>query len=242
MGKVALFVEGLTELVFAREFLIKWHEYDVAVRCYNLFAESYTAEDYQYGEEGNPKFYQIVNVGNDRLVLTKMLKNAERLKSQGFDLVAGLRDMYCEDYHEFTQNINNARIIDLNINEQFRKGAYDTILNAAKPVDIRMYFAIMEIETWLLGMPQFLKRLSRSLTDDTIKGLIDLNEDPENTIYHPAKLLCDILNCGNMSYGKHKHDIEAIMSVLEKSDFEQLLNSGKCRSFADFVDGVVERK
>ena len=36
---IAVFVEGQTELVFAREFLLKWFEYDanqVGVDCYSL--------------------------------------------------------------------------------------------------------------------------------------------------------------------------------------------------------------
>ena len=44
MRKVAVFVEGQTELVFVRELLAKWYDYDskkIGFSCYNLLSNEF---------------------------------------------------------------------------------------------------------------------------------------------------------------------------------------------------------
>ena len=52
--KLAVFVEGQTELIFVREFLKKWYNYDanvVGFDCYNLLANEFRDVAYEYGSE-----------------------------------------------------------------------------------------------------------------------------------------------------------------------------------------------
>lgn len=37
MIKTAIFVEGQTELIIVREFLLKWFDYGISLNCFNLF-------------------------------------------------------------------------------------------------------------------------------------------------------------------------------------------------------------
>lgn len=58
--------------------------------------------------------------------------------------------------------------------------------------------------------------------------------DPETAFFHPAKQIEDIYLLVNENYNKSKGNINAIMSHLQKNDFKDLANSGKCLSFKKF--------
>ena len=99
--KLAVFVEGQTELIFVREFLKQWYSYDATVvgfDCYNLLANEFCDAAYKYGTEDSESYFFIVNVGNDRSVLSSILERMKFLQNKGFQLVVGLRDMYSKQY------------------------------------------------------------------------------------------------------------------------------------------------
>lgn len=60
------------------------------------------------------------------------------------------------------------------------------------------------------------------------------NTDPEEQEYHPAQRLKKKYNYVEKSYDKHAHEVNSIMSNLDKSDFELLLELEKCASFNSF--------
>lgn len=182
--KLAVFVEGQTELVFVREFLKQWYGYDVNIvgfDCYNLLSKEFCDAEYKYGNEDSENYFMIVNVGNDNSVLSSI-------------------------------------------------GTF-----------VDFHFAIMEIEAWFLGMDGFMDRLDSRLTRDfVIKNLnINLDDDPENTIFHPAAELGKIYALVDKQYDKHKSDISSIMSLLTNDDFLRLINSGKCNTFKMFAESLL---
>lgn len=229
MRKVALFVEGLAEQVFVRNFLIKWYDWDgnkVGLTCYKLHAGNEHDAPYPYGTVESENYFQIFNVGNDSSVLSVMLDRADSLHNAGYSLVVGLRDMFSNVYHQKTFQKNNERVIDPELNERFIQSAKDTIEASSKPLELQMHFAIMEVEAWLLGMPGFMEQLQ------------DIN-DPEADIYHPAEKLKELIEAMDSSYDKHSKDIESIIGNLNKKDYHALYESGRCASFRRFVEAVV---
>ena len=64
--------------------------------------------------------------------------------------------------------------------------------------------------------------------------------DPEMTIFHPATLVNDIYNLVERHYRKHEGDIEALVKVIERADFESLLRRDKCNSFNVFHNAIHE--
>lgn len=99
--KLAVFVEGQTELIFVREFLKQWYSYDsnaVGFDCYNLLANEFCDTAYKYGSEDSENYFFLVNVGNDRSVLSSIIGRMMFLQNKGFQLVIGLRDMYSTQY------------------------------------------------------------------------------------------------------------------------------------------------
>jgi len=227
--KVALFVEGLAEQVFVRDFLIKWYDWDinkVGLACYKLHAGNEHDAPYPYGTVDSENYFQIFNVGNDSSVLSVMLDRADSLHNAGYSLVVGLRDMFSKVYHQKTFQKNNERIIDPELNERFIQSAKDTIEASSKSLELQMHFAIMEVEAWLLGMPKFIELLQ------------DIN-DPETDIYHPAAKLAELRSLEGLTYDKHREEINNIVGKLTKDDYLALLHSGRCHSFRTFVDTLV---
>ncbi len=229
MRKVALFVEGLAEQVFVRDFLIKWYDWDinkVGLACYKLHAGNEYEAPYQHGTVDSENYFQIFNVGNDSSVLSVMLDRADRLHNAGYSLVVGLRDMFSKVYHQKTFQKNNERIIDPELNERFIQSAKEEMEASSKPLELQMHYAIMEVEAWLLGMSKFMEHLQ------------DIN-DPETDIYHPAEKLKELMEDMGSGYDKHSKDIESIIGNLDKKDYLALYESGRCQSFRKFVDALV---
>lgn len=237
--KTAIFVEGQTEYIFVRDFLCTWYEYDVTklgLECYEFRARNTNTLPYPVGSHDSEDFYLIYKVGNDQSVMSKMLKEAGRLKNTGYQLIIGVCDMYCDEYHKAVKD----RTINPDVNNLFIKGRHRIIEDSGFQDILQFHFAIMEAEAWLLGMYQFLPKIAPTLTQEFIsqKLDIDITADPEVTYYHPAKVLDDIYNLAGKHYGKHQSDICSITSTLSKQDYAGLINSGKCQSFAKFVNAI----
>ena len=61
--KLAVFVEGQTELIFVREFLKQWYGYDANVigfDCYNLLANEFCDAEYKWGSEDSVNYFFLV--------------------------------------------------------------------------------------------------------------------------------------------------------------------------------------
>ena len=239
MRKICVFVEGQTEQIFVRDFLLKWYEYDhIAIECYQIVrSDTYHAE-YDVPNPNAETFYQIINVGNDNRVLSFLLDRVEKLKEKGFERIIGLRDMYGKAYRDRSQS----GVIDEKLNQSFISLAKDSI-EARLSSDaslVSFHFAIMEIEAWMLAMyPSLLKKFPE-LKEDDLRSVYNIDEDIERTVYHPADTLNEVFQMAGSSYEKHKSDANSIVSYMDKEDFETLLNSGKSQTFKSFVEALVE--
>lgn len=238
--KIAVFVEGQTEYIFVRDFLCAWYEYDaqkLGLECYQFKGSQANSVPYPYGTRDSENFYLIYNVGNDQTVMSKMLKEAPCLLNNGYQLIVGLNDMYCDDYHACVKN----RQIDPKVNEKFKNTRNDIICRKGLDKVVKSHFAIMEVEAWFLGMYDYLQRINSRLTPELIKAQLgtDITQDPEISVYHPAKLLNDIYQLEKMQYGKHASDAHAITSTLTRKDYLYLMGSEKCQSFKEFINDIV---
>lgn len=238
--RLAVFVEGQTELVFVREFLKQWYCYDVeriGFDCYNLHASQFCDAEYKYGREDSENYFMIVNVGNDNSVLSNIKSRVQYLKNKNYQLVVGLRDMYSKQY---IADAGGHRIDDITSNKHVEsvRSALSAFPNGEL---VSFHFAIMEIEAWFLGMYGFLCQIDNRLTLDNIKnGIgIDLNNDPEKTVFHPALELGRIYSLVGKKYDKHRSDISSIMANLTHDDYMGLIHSGRCLTFKTFAECLV---
>lgn len=238
--KIAILVEGQAEYIFVRDFLCSWYEYDAArigIECYEFRSDKTNGIPYPFGSRDSETFYQIYNVGNDRSVISKMLKEAPRLKNAGFQLIVGLSDMFGDEYHKAVQE----RVINREVNKRFIQARQEVLATSNCANILRYHFAIMEVEAWFLGMYQFLHRVDKQLTPSNISQElgIDITKDPEITFYHPAVILDNIYQLAGKHYGKHCNDVCSITASLEKKDYKQLMDSEKCNSFKLFVQNIL---
>lgn len=243
MIKVAIFVEGQTELIFVRAFLLKVFDYqNINVGCFNLFTNNnYHRTDYAFPNEIDETllfYFEIINIGNDNAVLSRILSREKYLWNSGFDKIIGLRDMYSRVYREEAKNAQ----ISEELNRLFKSSTKEQIQKRAeRPNDIHFIFAIMEVEAWFLGFEDIFMNLDTQLSPDFIHQKLgfDLrNIDPETTFFHPTKVIKDIYNLINQSYTKGRSEIEALMSHLSKDDFELLKMDNKCQSYSEFYTAI----
>ncbi len=222
MIKTAIFVEGQTELIFVRELLLKIFEYqNIALDCYTLFTDhDFHPAEYSFPNSEAEYFFQIINVGNDSAVLTRILRRENSMWKAGFSRIIGLRDMYSSEYRAIVQN----HAIDKDANQKFIDGTRKQI----KSKNIHFCFAIMEVEAWFLGLRGTFEKMNQQLTVAFIaeKPGINLDTiDPEETFIHPADDIDAIFQLVGENYKKTKGEVNAFISHIAKEDYYELLES-----------------
>ena len=92
----------------------------------------------------------------------------------------------------------------------------------------------MEIEAWFLAIPKLFEKIHPSLTLESIldKAGIDLLKINPEEEFHPAYCLNEIYAIGGLKYNKSESDVCKILSLIEISDYQCILN--KCSSFRLF--------
>ena len=232
-SKIAIFAEGQAELIFVRNMLYKWFDfntYRIAFRCIELnkglTLDASVNVPYSIGNMEQAEFaYLIVNVGNDESVLSSIRKNADRLKNKGYSKIIGLRDMYCDKYHEACKT----RIISNELNQKFVDGANDAIHDLGLEDFVFHHFAIMEIEAWVLSFRKIHQKYGIDVDREKI----------ETELYHPTNKLTEALRAKGEKYGKHGHEIESLMGNIDKEDFAELRDSNYSKSFSEFFKSIV---
>jgi hypothetical protein len=143
--------------------------------------------------------------------------------------------MYSKDYREMNPT---PRVINLEINLEFIQNTQEQVLKKAiKPDAVTFQYAVMEAESWILGLNDCFSRLDMVLTNDYIQNQLGFDLatiDPEQTFYHPANIVEKIYGLVGKNYNKSKSDIYAIMSTYDKDSFIELAESEKCASFKSF--------
>lgn len=241
MRKIVVFVEGQSELIFTRELLLKCYEWQgIQLECYTLFNnQDLNPVPYAFPNPNASIHYQLLNIGNDRKVVSTLLKREPYLFGidKAFDKIVGLRDMYSKEYREVVGNHQ----IDPAINQRFIEEHRRQIeARAIHPDRINFHFAIMEVESWILGMNRLFIATDESAIERINTALdVNLEEiDPEQTIFHPAKLMSEIGDLIGLPYGKSRGDVNAVLGRLTKEDFHDLYICEKCQSFTDYCDAL----
>lgn len=237
--KIVIFVEGQTEQQFIRDVLYVWYGYDtnrVGIFCHQLRSSNLYSVPFDVGSEESESFYRIVDACGEGTVLSAIRKNANRYANLGYEAVIGLRDMFCDAYHSVAKD----RCIHIEINEKMIQ-----LTKAQLPQDSKIShicFAIMEIETWILSMPELLQRIDERFTAENVlqKFNVNISADLEQTLYHPAQTVTDLLRWAGKNYDKHKDEISSITSQIQKTDCISLLNSGRCKAFNSFMTLVLK--
>ena len=238
MRKIAIFTEGPSELIFVRYFLLLifgWEK--ITFQCFKLYAKEMIHASFDHlNEQANAQFL-IVSVGNDETVLSAIRDREKLLFQKGYEKIIALRDMYSEAYC----NKAGWRINDT-ITMEFIKGSQKTIQMMSNPDRIKMCFAIMEFEAWLLGMYSIFEKIDATLNVNYIKRELgfDLSRiDPQTTFFKPADEMAKIFSLIGLRYKKSEHDIENICSRMDLTHFANIFENNRCDSFKTFHDELL---
>lgn len=237
--KCAVYVEGKAEMLFVADVLAKYSDYDpskIGFKCITLNKDVLKPVSHpaQGDELSSSSYYQIVNVNNDDLVVSKLKKDIPNLAKQGYEIIIGLRDVFGEGYKALILN----QEIDLDLIRQMHDAQYDQIKNDC--ADIRLHFAIMEYEAWMLALiDKFIISKGGDPAEAFADAVVDHDSDFETTVFHPYNKVQKILQSIGEHYGKHEGDHLSFLSCLSKDDYESLRNSNRCASFKSFVDSLL---
>lgn len=238
--KYAVYVEGQSELFFVTDILQKYSEYDperCGFLCINLSADDFERMSFpQQGDEGSKNYYQIVNVNNDNLVVSKLKKDIPRLISNGYNVLIGLKDVFGETYKQMMEGESR---VDRTVIEKMHKEQCGAI-GAPEESDCRLHFAIMEYETWMLALiERYVTSHGKDLAAVCSELGIDMAQDFEQTVYHPYPLVRKIYQACGEDYSKHGSESFSFLSTLTVEDYEELRYLGRCASFSKFLDSLL---
>ncbi len=239
MRKVAIFVEGQTELIFVRDFLLRLFDYSkLTLECWGLLGDKLSPRPYVYPCSNPEIHFMIINVGGDERVLSSIKDRERRLIGEGgYEKIIGLRDMYSGAYAKLSRGVINDDISD-----RFIQSHNSTIQKMTYHDRIKLYFAIMEIEAWFLSMYNVFQKIAPILSPGYIEENLqfDLRRiDPEKTFFKPSNQVNDIFMLFRSQYDKKKGDVEKITSKMELADFDNARENNRCRSFDAFYQEVI---
>jgi len=208
MKKVAVFVEGQTEQLFAAE-LIKQI----------IGSKGLVVDQYQF--RGGKKFARIAKQlkastidktttwyfriydchggGEWSTVKSDIIEQLPSLLKASFSFIIGLRDVYPQtDIRKLQKGINYG-------------------LPSPQGIPVNIVLAVNEIEAWFLAEDKHYAKMSPSLTITTANAIagIDLRRDTTETIPHPSEVLKKIYHAVGIGYHKHKWQVQQVVNVLD---------------------------
>lgn len=239
MKKVAVFTEGLTELIFVRECLLRLIDSSkLSFECFELQADRILPTRYKYSCPNPQVYFMIINVRGDEKVLSAIADREKGLVEKGcYERIIGLRDMYSGTYDRLAHGVINE-----NISKQFIANCNATIQNMTYGNRIKLYFAIMEIEAWFLAMYNLFQKIHCLLTVNYIRQNLNIDlkgTDPQNEFFKPSKQVEDIFELCGRRYRKKESDIESITSKMELADFDNARENDRCKCFDSFYQEVI---
>lgn len=207
MSKLAVFVEGQTELIFVERVLQELAGYDsLSIRSEVMHGGAIRSLA-GYAEEGGDRRFQalLVNCECDGKVVSAIRDRKESLKAQGYTWIVGLRDLYPTFVR---QELPRAK-----------KGSLDQLQDSGAIVDL--VFAVHEIEAWFLAEYSHLERLSPALTLDAVFDGTGVNLDTIDveTIPRPARLLENVYEMAGLTYRKRRGDAIRTVNAI---DYERM--------------------
>jgi hypothetical protein len=204
MKKIAIFVEGETELEFVSKFLKKViGQKNIAIDSYKCFGGKKTNrwdELLAKSSITDEKYYALIYVsGTDNQVNHDIKRKYPTLKAQGFNQIIGLRDLRGE------QNGREMSLTDLPKLELASK----VVEKHCSPLPTYIVIAVMEIETWFLAEINHYACIDAKLTKTKILSKIDnlgFNPYSEDLTLRlkPAEDLKNLYQIVGKSYSKKR--------------------------------------
>lgn len=229
MKKIAIFVEGQTELHFVHRLVTEIAGHGV------VRVELWTHRGGAFSKirsEGAPEdiadvFVMLVNCGGDEGVKSSILERRELLAAKDFKTIMGLRDLFP---------------ITPDKRERLEAGLASGL--EFPGLTIKIFLAVAEVEAWFLSESTHYERLDPALTLNRIRA--ETGFDPENPtieadVPHPTTTLKKIYAIVDKRYRKREAETHSLVSHL---DFDEIYTTVRARSrsldsFISCLEGAI---
>lgn len=206
MKKLAIFVEGQTEQIFAEALVLevagaknvivekrKAVGGATARRRIRLIEAVGVPTDQRY-------FVLIVDCGSDGSVRSDIGEQYDSLVRQGYQRIIGIRDVYPFAHSEIPK-----------LERGFRYKL------KTSPITVDLVFAVMEIEAWFLSEYTHFERFHVGLTPERIRLALgfDPSLDDMESRPHPAADLHDVYALVGRAYKKTRSHVQRTVDLLD---------------------------
>jgi len=209
MKKIALFVEGQTEQIFAEKLIreiIGMHGF--SIESYKFWGGKNISRNPFWlttqNANGISEYYFVIyDCGGDGKVQSDIRERLDSLREESFSLVIGIRDVFPET--------------DI---EGLKRYLYFGI-PAISGVSVKIVLVVNEIEAWFLAEETHYPKISKKLSFKTANDIsgIDVSKDDTKIIPHPSDILKKIYMRGRTTYDKSK---EKVQRTVDAIDYENL--------------------
>ncbi|MBI6941302.1 hypothetical protein JET76_08115 [Pseudomonas putida] len=222
MKKVAIFVEGQTELHFVHRLVNEIAGHGVAkVELWIHRGGSYI----QLRSEGVPEEFadvlvMLVNCGGDGSVKSSILERRELLAAKDFKVIMGLQDLFPKSLED---------------RERFEAGLAKGLEFPGQSIQI--FLAIAEVEAWFLSESTHFERVDPTLSLDRIRAEIGFDPSSptlESDVPHPTNKLKEIYGLVDRRYRKREAETHSMVSHL---DFDEIYTT--VRSVSSSLDAFI---
>lgn len=225
MKKMAIFVEGETELCFIEKLireiangknlqivLVKASGGARSTRMYKVIADSGSGSDKNF-------YIRIINSGTDNRVGSDIRDNYEALMNASFSVIIGIRDVY----PLLLSDLPNLRT---GLRYRLR----------TKPISVDFVLGVMEIEAWFLAEHTHFSRIHPKLSASRVATIygFDPSVDDMQLRTHPALDLHNAYSLEGLSYQKKGSQIQRTVGALDYAEM-YLEHRSKFPDFAVFM-------
>ena len=231
MRKLAIFVEGLTEQILVRKMLHAVMDRNkIAIQTVKITGGhnvrmSFTVMRAAHVNNQTDYFVLVYDCGGETNVKSYLLARRDKLISNGYSMVLGLRDTYPNFSREEVPKLMRG----LNFKLPQKKAA------------THIYLAVMETEAWFLGEYRHLKKVSRILTPAYINKHFGFNPQTGNMEDrdHPSEDMKRLYQAVGHDYTKKRDRLNAVIAKLDFQFFTHDL-AHKMPSLGSFVSGLEQ--
>ncbi|MDR2951235.1 MAG: DUF4276 family protein [Dysgonomonas sp.] len=216
MKRIAFFVEGQTEQIFVNRLIkeiLGSSQVNIIQKQFRGGTNIPKQEIVRNSSFSRNPLYEILifDCGSDNRVKSEILENISSLRSKGYEMIVGLRDLY------------PIPIDDLERLEKGLRYLPHHLKNDAPYFDI--VIAVHEIEAWFMAETNHFKKIDKRLTGRFIKERLGFDPyitDSESRT-HPAKDLDNIYRLVGKSYTKKYNTTIRVVNKLDFNNIRQQL-------------------
>lgn len=236
--KIALYVEGLTEQILVNHLILTWWSYEnIRIENIKLLADQNSpspVSNFIPNSEIQPEFFFLItDVAGVGSLASAIASRADQQQQNGFEII-GLRDLYEEDYRKV--NFPSLEAATEYLCNNFKMALQ--IKNCKKPEKIELFFAIMEIEAWILPFTTALSKWA-SIPEDVILQTIKKKNSNIELIKNPSTLIEKMKKSNSKRKSKSFGETAAIVRNITFDDLQNIYTSRRVPGFSRFWNRLI---